>query len=144
MSKIRNFETPDDLLTAFEEYKQDVKLQELDWIKVLYVGKNAERVEEKQKIPLTFEGFKRFCLKEYGYVHQYFENKQLYKEYTDVCMQIKDEIRENQIIGGMLGLWNPSITQRLTGLSDKKEVNLNSIKVGIEFEEQYIGHEYID
>jgi hypothetical protein len=34
---------------------------------------------------------------------------------------VKNEIRENQILGGLLGVYNPSITQRLNGLTDKTE-----------------------
>ena len=33
-----------------------------------------------------------------------------------------DEIRQDQIEGGMSGIYNPSITQRLNGLTDKSEV----------------------
>jgi DNA-packaging protein gp3 len=135
MAKPRNFETPEELWEAFEEYKQDLKKQESEWVKVYFVGKNSERKEEPQKLPYTFEGFKRFCTKKYGCVHQYFENKSDYKEYATVCSQIKDEIRENQIIGGMLGFFNPSITQRLNGLSDRKDVDVNSIKIGVDYEE---------
>ena len=32
----------------------------------------------------------------------------------------REEIRENQIIGGLLGFYNPSITQRLNGLVEKQ------------------------
>ena len=35
---------------------------------------------------------------------------------------LKEEIRENQILGGLLGFFNPSITQRLNGLVEKQEM----------------------
>jgi hypothetical protein len=38
-----------------------------------------------------------------------------------ICSHIREEIRENQILGGMIGVYNPSITQRLNGLTDKTE-----------------------
>jgi hypothetical protein len=44
---------------------------------------------------------------------------------------VKNEIRENQILGGLLGVYNPSITQRLNGLTDKiqteQNVNINKL-----------------
>jgi hypothetical protein len=119
MAKPRSFETPEELLGAFEEYKQDLKKQESEWVKVYFVGKNSERIKELQKLPYIFEGFKRFCA----------------KEYAPVCSQVKDEIREDQIIGGMLGFFNSSIPQQLNGLSDKREVGINSIKLELDCEE---------
>ena len=138
MAKPRNFETPEDLFKAFEEYKRDIKIQENEWQRVNYVGKDGKRVSDPQKVPYTFEGFKRFCVKNYGNVHQYFDNQNgSYESYLEVCSRVREEIRENQIIGGMLGFYNPSITQRLNGLTDKQDIK-QTIKVGMEIEDEYI------
>lgn len=127
MHPTRIFETPKQLLTAFNLYKEDLAKQSNEWLKVQYVGKDGERVTDPQKVPMTYEGFKRFCRVNYGEVKQYFEDKDgYYKEFVDVCSHIKDEIRENQIIGGLLGFYNPSITQRLNGLTDKSESKVDS------------------
>ncbi len=92
-----------------------------------YVGKEGDRMVDPQKVPYTFEGFKRYCRVKYGEVEQYFTNQDdLYKDFIGVCRAIKEEIRENQIIGGLLGFYNPSITQRLNGLAEKQQTeNLN-------------------
>lgn len=127
MHPTRIFETPEQLLTAFNLYKEDLAKQSNEWLKVQYVGKDGERVADPQKVPMTYEGFKRFCRVNYGEVKQYFEDKDgYYKEFVDICSHIKDEIRENQIIGGLLGFYNPSITQRLNGLTDKSESKTES------------------
>ena len=127
MHPTRIFETPEQLLTAFNLYKEDLAKQSNEWLKVQYVGKDGERVTDPQKVPMTYEGFKRFCRVNYGEVKQYFEDKDgYYKEFVDICSHIKDEIRENQIIGGLLGFYNPSITQRLNGLTDKSESKVDS------------------
>ena len=124
MNPKRNFETPEDLEKAFEEYKQDLDSQSQNWLKVQYVGKDGDRVTDAQKVPYTLEGFERFCRKHYGEVGQYFDNKDdYYNDYVAICSHIRKEIRENQIVGGLLGFYNPSITQRLNGLVDKKEVD---------------------
>jgi len=118
----RIFKTPEDLMQAFEEYKADLKEQAKEWLKVQYVGKEGDRVTDAQKVPMTFEGFKRYCRIHHGEVLQYFVNQDnCYPNFITICLHIKEEIRENQIIGGLLGFYNPSITQRLNGLTEKSE-----------------------
>ena len=125
MHPTRLFKTPDDLQKAWEEFLKDVKKQSSEWIKVQYVGKEGEKREDPQKVPLTLEGFKRFCRKKYGEVEQYFTNQGgYYDDFIGVCSHIKEEIRENQIIGGLLGFYNPSITQRLNNLLEKTETTV--------------------
>lgn len=122
----RIFKSPNEVLTAWNEYKADLKEQANEWLKVQYVGKDGDRVAEPQKIPYTFEGFKRFCRNNYGEVEQYFTNQDgYYDDFIGVCRAIKEEIRENQIVGGLLNMYNSSITQRLNNLVDKTETNLN-------------------
>lgn len=127
MHPTRIFKNPDDLEVAWQEYKKDLKKQAKEWLRVQYVGKDGDRVEDPQKVPMTLEGFKRFCRENYGETQQYFENKDsLYNDFVAICSRIREEIREDQIIGGLLGFYNPSITQRLNGLVDKKEQNIIS------------------
>lgn len=119
----RIFETPEELEEAWNLYKEDLKVQADEWLKVQYVGKEGTRETDAQKVPYTMEGFERFCRTNYGCVEQYFKNQgEYYNEFVPICSHIRKEIRENQIIGGMLGFFNPSITQRLNGLAEKREV----------------------
>ena len=118
----RIFKTPKELEEAFNKYKEHVINESNKWLKVMYVGKEAHRVEEPQKVPLTIEGFKRFCYNNYGCVNHYFDNKEgYYGDFGNICTRIKEEIREDQITGGLLGFYNSSITQRLNNLIDKQE-----------------------
>lgn len=126
MHPTRIFQSPEDLQKAWDEFKTDVKYQANEWLKVQYVGKNGDRVEDSVKVPLTMEGFRRFCYLHYGEIEQYFRNKdEYYNDFVDICSRIKNEIRENQIIGGMLGFFNTSITQRLNGLTEKVDNTVN-------------------
>jgi hypothetical protein len=122
----RIFKTPEELLKVWNEYKEDVEEQECKWQKVQYVGKDGERVSDPVKIPYTLEGLKRYCWdKEIGCIEQYFTNQDdCYHDFIGICSRIKNEIREHQIIGGMNGFFNASITQRLNGLADKKELDV--------------------
>ena len=118
----RIFNNELDLSKAWMEYKDNLEQQAVKWLKVQYVGKDGQRVTDGQKVPLTLEGFKRYCRESYGDVAEYFNNREgLYNDFTIICSHIKDEIREDQIIGGLLGFYNPSITQRLNNLVDKTE-----------------------
>ena len=118
----RIFKSPDELEHAFTLYKEDLLLQASQWQKVQYVGKEGQRMSDDIKLPYTLDGFEVFCYKNYGVVHQYFENKQgYYDDFVGICTYIKKEIRANQITGGMAGVFNPSITQRLNNLVEKIE-----------------------
>jgi hypothetical protein len=61
-------------------------------------------------------------------VSDYFENKQgRYSNYAPICRAIRRHIREDQISGGMAGIYNPSITQRLNGLVEKSQTDGNTV-----------------
>lgn len=119
----RIFKEPKDLLKAWKEYKYDLKEKEKEWQKIQYVGKDGDRKTDPVKLPLTLEGFKRYCWdNQIGDINEYFLNREgYYDDFTTICSRVKNEIRENQIIGGMNGFFNPSITQRLNNLVDKQE-----------------------
>lgn len=120
----RNFETPEDLWTEFCNYKEDVK--DNPRLKTLFVGKDGKQVFEPLERPLTMEGFENWCADRVGYVHQYFVNQDNgYTDFLNICSRIKKEIKQDQIEGGMVGQYNPSITQRLNGLTEKVDNTVN-------------------
>jgi hypothetical protein len=63
MHPTRIFKTPEELEQAFEQYKESLKEEAKQWLKIQYVGKDGERVADPQKVPYTLEGFKRYCRK---------------------------------------------------------------------------------
>lgn len=132
MHPTRIFKTPEELYAAFEAYKKDLDEKAKEWLKIQYVGKDGDRVTDSYKLPYTLEGFERYCYDNHGVVWQYLQNKDgLYDDFVAVCSRIKTEIRENQILGGLIGIYNPSITQRLNGLTDKvqteQNININKL-----------------
>lgn len=123
MHPSRIFKTPEELEIVWTSYKESLKQEALEWIKVQYVGKDGDRREDPMKLPYTMEGFEVYCYNNHGCVNQYFDNKDgYYGDFVTICSHIKKEIRANQITGGLLGIYNPSITQRLNGLAEKSEV----------------------
>lgn len=133
----RIFKSPDELEWAFDAYKKHLELEASNWFKVSYVGKEAQRMEDTYKLPYTMSGFEVFCYKNYGNVAQYFKNQDdLYNDFIPICYQIRKEIADNQITGGLLGMYNPSITQRLNNLS---ESNVTELKGSVEVTKKIVG-----
>ena len=107
----------------FLDYKQSIKDNPIlvkDW-----VGKDADEVHKPKERPLTFIGFQNY-LDDIGIINvveQYFENREdRYKDYVGICSRIKRNIQQDQIEGGMVNIYNPSITQRLNGLTDNVDL----------------------
>lgn len=122
MHPTRIFRSPDELELAWKAYKDHLIREASKWLKVQYVGKEGQRMTDELKLPYVMEGFEVFCYNNYGCVEQYFKNQGgYYEEFVPICSHIKKEIRENQVTGGMLGVYNPSITQRLNNLVEKTE-----------------------
>lgn len=113
-------ETPILLLELFNKYVEETKSKPFiikDWVG----GIGKEVLREKEK-PLTIEGFSVYCYNTIGCVKQYFNNTDdRYNDYIAICSHIKELIRLDQISGGMAGIYNPSITQRLNSLVEKTE-----------------------
>lgn len=122
MAKHKYIETPEKMWEYFETYKKWVKsnpIQVQD-----YVGKDAEMVYRTKERPLTIDGFECWCYDNeiISDLSQYFANtEQRYTDYQTICSRIRKAVRTDQIEGGMAGIYNPSITQRLNNLTEKTE-----------------------
>lgn len=133
----RNIENPEAMWEYFQQYRQSVKATPFlvkDW-----VGAMAMEVAREKEKPLTLEGFAVYCW-EQGItknIHDYFGNKNnAYTDFSDICRAIKEIIRADQIAGGMAGIYNPSITQRLNGLVDKSAAEDKSeVTIKVKYEE---------
>lgn len=137
MAKIgrpKNIPTPDIMWDLFQEYRNKTKHNPV--LVQDYVGKLATEVERKRERPLTMEGFENY-LADKGVLEDagdYFKNKEnRYEEFAPICSRIKRLIRQDQIEGGMVGIYNPSITQRLNNLVERQEVASN-VKASIDID----------
>ena len=116
----RNLNSPEHLYELFEDYKRYVKTNPR--LKIIHGGKDFEERVEPLEVPLTMEGFEIYCWNIVGEVEQYFKNlEKRYPEFVPICSHIRKEIRKDQIEGGMVGQYNPSITQRLNNLKEQVE-----------------------
>jgi hypothetical protein len=123
MGKNKYIETPEKMWELFEAYKAYTKSRPI--LVQDFVGKDGDEVNRKKERPLTIDGFECWCYDNdiISDLSQYFANtEQRYNEYQTICSRIRKAVRTDQIEGGMAGIYNPSITQRLNGLTDKSEV----------------------
>jgi hypothetical protein len=134
MGKNKYIESPQKLKEYFLAYQKETKSNPFivkDW-----VGKDAIDVFREKERPFTIEGFECWLadndiIEDLG---DYLKNKDnRYEEYAPICSYIKKHTRKDQIEGGMAGIYNPSITQRLNNLVEKTQ---NDVKVTrFEFDE---------
>jgi len=123
MGKNKYIETPEKMWEYFEAYRKEVKSKPI--LVQDYVGKDAEMVFREKERPLTIDGFECWCYDNQiiSDLSQYFANTEnRYVEYQTICSRIRKAVKNDQIEGGMAGIYNPSITQRLNGLVEKSEV----------------------
>jgi hypothetical protein len=126
MHRKKHIETPERMYELFLAYKKKVKSE--PFIVTDWVGGMAKEVNRKKEKPLTLEGFELYCMDNdvINDLKDYFSNKEdRYTAFAPICSRIRLEIRNDQIGGGMAGIYNPSITQRLNNLVDKQETNIN-------------------
>lgn len=149
MAKIgrpKNIKSPEHLWSLFCEYRKQIKdnpIKQVEQSKMpqklsasmMATMKPAmikkfmqQTIDLPLQRPLTLEGFDNYCFEhgDINDIHDYFKNKDgRYEDFAPICSRIKYLIRQDQIEGGMAGIYNASITQRLNGLVDKTESNVN-------------------
>ena len=134
----KNIETPEIMWQLFCQYVKETKSKPLivkDW-----VGGIAKEVYREKERPLTLEGFEIFVMDKLDMsdLDQYFANREgRYTNFVSVCSRIRKNIREDQIAGGMAGIYNASITQRLNGLTEKiQEDGSKEVTIKVKYEKK--------
>jgi hypothetical protein len=134
MGRYKLIESPEKMWQLFCDYKAKAKSSPI--LVQDFVGKDGTEVKRERERPLTMEGFECFVWDEgvVEGVEQYFSNRDgRYSDFVGICTRIRRAIREDQISGGMAGIYNPSITQRLNNLVEKTDTKTEGIqKITIE------------
>jgi len=121
----KNIESPEILWQHFLKYKESVVRNPI--LVHDFVGKDAEEVRRERQRPLTMEGFENWLEDKeiINNLDNYLANSNnAYTEFSSICSRIRRNIRQDQIEGGMAGIYNPSITQRLNNLAEKTETKI--------------------
>lgn len=122
MGRVKHIKNPQEMWDHFQGYIAEAKSKPIkvkDW-----VGGMAKEVTREKEVPLTIEGFENYCensglITDLG--HYFANSDERYNDFIQVCARIKRVIRQDQIEGGMAGIYNPNITQRLNNLVEKTE-----------------------
>jgi hypothetical protein len=129
-------ETPEIMWQHFEAYRRSVKEKPIK--KMVFVGKDGNRDDEERERPLTMDGFQNWLDDNeiITDVTDYFENKEKrYNDFVRICSRIKRNIRQDQIEGGMAGIYNASITQRLNNLKESiQEEGTKDVTIKVRYE----------
>jgi hypothetical protein len=134
MGKPKYIESPEKMWEHFCNYRNEIKANPIYIIEqkkgntIIPKDFSGEMPDSIVKLPtqrpLTIEGFENWCadndiIEDLG--HYFANTDKRYEDYCTICKRIKQTIRQDQIEGGMVGIYNPSITQRLNGLVEKQE-----------------------
>lgn len=124
MGRYKLIESPEKMWELFVTYKESAKKKPI--LVQDFVGKDGMEVRRERERPLTMEGFECFVMDnteiQYPDLTEYFNgSNESYKDFFPICTRIRREIRQDQISGGMAGIYNPSITQRLNNLVEKTD-----------------------
>lgn len=131
----KNIESPEIMWEYFEKYKETIKGKPI--LVQDFVGKDGEEVDRKKERPLTMEGFQNYLDDQQVItdVTDYFENKDgRYNDFIRICLRIRRNIRQDQIEGGMAGIYNPSITQRLNNLAENTNGKLEIREIDVKYD----------
>ncbi len=117
----KKIKDPKQLEEIFKEYKSYTKTNPR--FKYHLNQRTGDMVGEPLEVPFTIEGFEIFCHDKYNFTAKhYLENtNKAYEDFCTISTRIRKEIRDDQIKGGMVGQYNPSITQRLNALKEQIE-----------------------
>ena len=124
--------SPEEFWARFLDYELEVKLNPI--LVHDFVGKDGTSAHREKERPLTIEGFENFLDTEFdivGGIQQYLENREgRYAEFVSIVARVRRKIRQDQIEGGMAGIFHPNLTARIQGISDKiTDDGVKSIKL---------------
>lgn len=126
MGKPKYIESPEALYQLFNDYIESVKSR----VRRIPKATNKGVVYEEHTPPLTIDGFKTFCNREGSDINRYFYNVGgAFSDYVSIVTRIKEEIRQDQIEGALIGQYNNNIVARLNGLTEKTDVTTGGDKL---------------
>lgn len=125
----RTFDTPEELMSAFEEYRDFVKSNPKLVQKLAY----NQVVNIEHELPLTLQGFETFVSAD---LSRYLSAKKgtTYEHYAITIRRIKKEIQSDQLQGALIGTFNANLVSRLVGLHAKETAENLRARMDIEAE----------
>lgn len=126
------FKTPEELQAKAEEYFRHCDTHPVEVWKRKGAGVNqsaekgsaAKSDEGTMYIarPYTIDGLALWC--GIGNWHQWRSDQS--EEFRKVISALEARVRDQQVTGAMVGMYNPNLTARLNGIADKTDLNINA------------------
>lgn len=129
----RHLKEPEELYTLFENYVIETKSR----TRKVPKATNKGVLYEEHVPPLTIDGFKTYCNKQGQEINNYWYNVGGgFDAFISIVTRIKEEIRNDQVEGALVGQYQQNIVARLNALTEKTDVtsngeNINEIKISI-------------
>lgn len=129
----RHLKEPEELYTLFESYLIETKSR----TRKVPKATNKGVLYEEHVPPLTIDGFKTYCNKQGQEINNYWYNVGgVFDAFISIVTRIKEEIRNDQVEGALVGQYQQNIVARLNALTEKTDVtsngeNINEIKISI-------------
>lgn len=133
MARPRHLKEPEELYTLFENYVIETKSR----TRKVPKATNKGVLYEEHVPPLTIDGFKTYCNKQGQEINNYWYNVGGgFDTFITIVTRIKEEIRNDQVEGALVGQYQQNIVARLNALTEKTDVtsngeNINEIKISI-------------
>lgn len=133
MPKPKYIKTPEELYQLFESYTLDTKQR----VRTIPKATNKGVLYEEHVPPLTIDGFKTYANKQGSDINRYWYNVDgTLNDYVSIVTRIKEEIRNDQVEGALVGQYQQNIVARLNNLTEKTDVTtngeaINEIKISI-------------
>ena len=133
MAKHKYIETPEELYSLFERYAEDTKKR----VRTIPKATNKGVLYEEHVPPLTIDGFKTYANKQGSDINRYWYIVDgTLNDYVSIVTRIKEEIRNDQVEGALVGQYQQNIVARLNNLTEKTDVTtngeaINEIKISI-------------
>jgi hypothetical protein len=93
------------------------------WIKVDWVGKDADKVERPTQRPFTISGLSLYLDASEAYWRNFKVNENISEDFLTVITRVEEIIRTQKFEGAVVGAFNANIISRDLGLMDKKGLN---------------------
>lgn len=121
MSRPYKYKTPEQLRNAAQGYFEWCDKNPIRGARNVHNRKDGKVTgDELLPRPYTFEGLSlHIGINDYA---QFVRDNQERDGFKDVFDYIRNTIRDNQICGGMVGIYNPNLTARLNGIAEQMQV----------------------
>lgn len=135
MGRPPRFATAEDIWKEFVAYVDFVDKHKIELPTHIVKGSHRDEGRGGQVArPLTLTGFMVFA--GVGQKWQDFARHQCERgsDFSKVITRIRNIVSNDQIEGGVAGIYNSNLTARLNGLTDKKDVTSKGERIDLKFE----------